>query len=39
MPAVLKEIKQGVAVVTLNREDKINSINREMALLLQQVLK
>ena len=39
MPAVLKEIRQGVAVVTLNREDKINSINREMALLLQQVLK
>ena len=39
MPAVLKEIKQGVAIVTLNREDKINSINREMALLLQQVLK
>ena len=39
MPAVLKEIKHGVAIVTLNREDKINSINREMALLLQQVLR
>jgi len=38
MPSVLKEIKQGVAVVTLNREEKINSINREMALLLHQVL-
>ena len=39
MPAVLKEIKQGVAIVTLNREEKINSINREMALLLQEILK
>jgi 2-(1,2-epoxy-1,2-dihydrophenyl)acetyl-CoA isomerase len=39
MPAVIKEIKQGIAVVILNREDKINAINREMALLLQQVLK
>ena len=39
MPAVLKEIKNGVAIVKLNREDKINAINREMALLLQEVLK
>jgi len=39
MPAVLKEIKQGVAIVKLNREDKMNSINREMALLLQQIFK
>ncbi|MBL7697069.1 MAG: enoyl-CoA hydratase/isomerase family protein [Chitinophagaceae bacterium] len=39
MPVVLKEIKQGVAFVTLNREEKVNSLNREMALLLQQVLK
>ena len=38
MPIVLKEIKQGVAIITLNREDKINSINREMALLLHQLL-
>ena len=38
MPVVLKEIKQNVAIITLNREDKINSINREMALLLHQLL-
>ena len=38
MPVVLKEIKQNVAIITLNREDKINSINREMALLLHQQL-
>lgn len=39
MPVVLKEIKQGVAFVTLNREEKVNSLNREMALLLQELLK
>lgn len=39
MPAVLKEIKHGVAIVKLNREDKINAINREMALSLQDILK
>jgi 2-(1,2-epoxy-1,2-dihydrophenyl)acetyl-CoA isomerase len=39
MPVVLKEIKQGVAFVVLNREDKINSLNREMCLLLQAILK
>ncbi|RYF90697.1 MAG: enoyl-CoA hydratase/isomerase family protein [Chitinophagaceae bacterium] len=39
MPVVLKEIKQGVAFVVLNREEKINSLNREMTLLLQDVLK
>jgi 2-(1,2-epoxy-1,2-dihydrophenyl)acetyl-CoA isomerase len=38
MPVVLKEIKQNVAVITLNREDKVNSINREMALLLHQLI-
>lgn len=39
MPVVLKEIKQGVAFVILNREDKVNALNREMSLLLQEVLK
>ena len=38
MPVVLKEINQGVAIVTLNREDKMNSLNRELALSLQQVI-
>lgn len=38
MPVVLKEIKQNVAIITLNREDKVNSINREMALLLHQLI-
>jgi 2-(1,2-epoxy-1,2-dihydrophenyl)acetyl-CoA isomerase len=39
MSLVLKETRQGVAMVTLNRPEKVNSINREMALLLQQALK
>jgi 2-(1,2-epoxy-1,2-dihydrophenyl)acetyl-CoA isomerase len=38
MTSVLLEIKNGVAFITLNREDKMNAFNREMALLLQDVL-
>ncbi|RYF99756.1 MAG: 2-(1,2-epoxy-1,2-dihydrophenyl)acetyl-CoA isomerase [Chitinophagaceae bacterium] len=35
MSVVLFEIKDGVAFITLNRPDKLNSFDREMALLLQ----
>lgn len=38
MLSILFEIKNNVAVITLNRPDKLNSFNREMALLLQQHL-
>ena len=38
MQPVLFEIKENVGVITLNRPDKFNSFNREMALLLQDVL-
>lgn len=38
MPSVLFEIKNNVGVITLNRPEKFNSFNREMALLLQQTL-
>jgi 2-(1,2-epoxy-1,2-dihydrophenyl)acetyl-CoA isomerase len=38
MSFILTEIKNNVAVITLNRPDKFNSFNREMAFLLQQTL-
>jgi 2-(1,2-epoxy-1,2-dihydrophenyl)acetyl-CoA isomerase len=38
MESIVLEIKNNVAVITLNRPDKFNAFNREMALLLQKVL-
>jgi len=38
MPSILFEIKNAVAVITLNRPEKFNAFNREMALLLQEKL-
>jgi 2-(1,2-epoxy-1,2-dihydrophenyl)acetyl-CoA isomerase len=38
MDSILFEIKNAVACITLNRPDKLNSFNREMALLLQEKL-
>ncbi|MEP6712043.1 MAG: enoyl-CoA hydratase-related protein [Ferruginibacter sp.] len=35
MSSILFEIKNGVAYITLNRPDKFNSFNRDMALLMQ----
>jgi 2-(1,2-epoxy-1,2-dihydrophenyl)acetyl-CoA isomerase len=35
MGSILFEIKKGVAFITLNRPEKFNSFNREMALLMQ----
>jgi 2-(1,2-epoxy-1,2-dihydrophenyl)acetyl-CoA isomerase len=38
MATVLFEVKDSIAFITLNRPDKFNSFNREMALLLQDAL-
>ncbi len=38
MAPILFELKNNVGIITLNRPEKFNSFNREMALLLQQTL-
>lgn len=38
MSSILKEVSNGAAVLTLNRPDKYNSFNRDMALALQGAL-
>lgn len=38
MPSILYEVEEQVARITLNRPDKLNSFNREMALLMQEKL-
>jgi 2-(1,2-epoxy-1,2-dihydrophenyl)acetyl-CoA isomerase len=38
MPSLLFEIKNSIGLITLNRPDKLNSFNREMALSMQTAL-
>ncbi len=38
MPSILFEIRNAIAYITLNRPEKFNAFNREMALLLQEKL-
>jgi 2-(1,2-epoxy-1,2-dihydrophenyl)acetyl-CoA isomerase len=38
MPSILFTVQNNIAFITLNRPEKFNSFNREMALLLQQTL-
>src|ERR1043165_1459346 len=38
MSSILFEIKNNIGIITLNRPDKLNSFNREMALLMQEKL-
>ncbi|MEP6726044.1 MAG: enoyl-CoA hydratase-related protein [Bacteroidota bacterium] len=38
MDSILSAVKENIAFITLNRPEKFNSFNREMALLLQRIL-